>query len=140
MRRVFLVPFLLLALTGCAKEFDQLKQVVSIATTTIANPVDSRDIYRAKNVYAATLQFASDWREYCWSKPYAVLIASTTDRLICENRRSRLRTIQLSKAKAASALSDAQIFVLNHPTLDATSVVTAMWSAVTNFKNAVPAQ
>lgn len=136
MKRILLVPIVLLAITGCA----QFKELVTVATTTITNPVDAIDIYRAKNVYAASLQLASDWRDYCWSKPYAALMADSIAKPVCENRRRRLRTIQFYRVKASTALGDAQVFVLNHPTLNATDVISAAWEAVGNFKAAIPAK
>lgn len=141
MKRLFPIPVLLLVLTlSACGPGTKLGELISTATTTITNPVDAVDIYRAKNVYAASLDLAVAWRNYCWSKPYAVLIADPVARPICQNRRSVVRSIQVAQPKAASALSDAQIFVLNHPTLNATDVITAAWAAVTNFKNAIPAK
>lgn len=141
MKRFLMIPALLLALavSACGPG-SKVGDLISAATTTIVNPVDAVDIYRAKNVYAASLALAVEWRTYCWSKPYAVLMAAPVDKALCQNRRSRVRTIQLSQAKASSALIDAQTFVRDNPTLSATSVITAAWAAVTNFKNAVPAQ
>ena len=138
MRRILIAPALALMLVigGCA----QLSQILSTATTTIVNPVNSVDIYRVKNIYAASLQAAVDWRAFCWSKPYAALMADPVAKPICQHRRPWLRAIQLAKAKASVTINNAVVFVQQHPTLDATAVITAAWAAVTDFKNAIPAQ
>ncbi len=137
MRRILIAPFLALALVlgGCA----QLGEILHVTTTTITNPVSAVDIYRVKTVYAATLQAAVDWRAYCWSKPYADLMNDRIGQPLCQHRRPWLRQIQLAKAKASAAILDAQAFVQNNPTLNASSVIAAAMAAVTNFKNAVPA-
>ncbi len=136
MRRILLAPVLALTLVfgGCA----QLKEFVNVATTTIVNPIDSVDIYRAKNVYAATLQAAVDWRALCWSKPYAQLMNDPVTQPLCQNRRPWLRQIQAAKDKASMAVHDATLFVEMHPTLNASTVIQAAWDAVTKFRNAVP--
>jgi hypothetical protein len=68
MRVAVLSTTLALALGGCAT-LDQVGKVASAVTKDFANPVSATDIYRAENVYAATLQLAVDYRRYCWSKP-----------------------------------------------------------------------
>jgi len=140
MKKIFIAPVLAITLIlgGCAGT--KLGDLIQTATTTIVNPVDSVDIYRLKNTYAVTLQIAVDWRAYCYSKPYAVLMAGSISKPICQNRRNTVRTIQLAKTKAHSAVLDAQNFVTQNPTINASSVITAAWNAVTNFKNAVPAK
>lgn len=137
MKRILLIPFLLLALTACA-DTGKLGQLLTVTTTTITNPVSAIDIYRVKNAYAASLQLAVDYRKFCWSRPYVALLADPLSKPLCQSRRGAVRAIQLAQVKAHSALSDAEIFVLNNPTLNATNVISAAWTAVTNFQNAVP--
>lgn len=139
MRRLWILPVLFLTLfvsAGCATK---VGQAITAATSTFTNPVGPVDIYRVKNVYAASLQLAVDWRDYCYSKPYAVLMAEPAAKLVCQSRRSVVRRIQATQPKAASAVRDAERFVLQNPTLNAASVISAAWDAVNNFKNAVPA-
>lgn len=137
MRRILLLPavaLLALGLAGCA----QIGQVASLVTTTITNPVDSVDIYRAKNGYAATLVAVVQWRDYCWSKPYAALMADPAARPVCENRRPRLRAIQNADNRAFASITTADKFVRNNPTLNAATAIRAALQAVTDFQNVVP--
>lgn len=138
MLRILMLPVMLLALAGCGPG-SKVGDLLSAATSTIINPVDAVDIYRVKNVYAASLQGAVDWRSYCWSKPYAALMADPVANVVCKNRRSTVRAIQAAQLRAASAIDSAQTFVANNPTLNAASVISAAWSAVTSFQAAVPA-
>jgi len=138
MKKILIVLALSLTLTGCAGT--RLGDLVSTVTTTIVNPVSAVDIYRLKNAYAATLQVAVDWRNFCWSKPYAALMADPVAKPICQHRRPWARAIVLAKAKAAVAVTDATIFVRDNPTLNATNVITAGWNALTDLKNAIPAK
>ncbi len=138
MKRILLVSILALALAGCA-QLSQIGGFISTATTTITNPITSVDIYRVKNVYAATLQLVVDYRKYCWDRPYAILIADPIAKPVCQNRRAVIRTAQAAQLKAGSAVRSADNFVTNNPTLSAATVVSAAWAAVTDFQNAVPA-
>ena len=139
MRRFLTIPVLFFALVLPACAPGDIGQFLRVTTTTITNPVDAVDIYRIKNAYAATLQLAVDWRAYCYSRPYAALMADPTARPICQNRRGTVRLIQANQPKAASAIVSAQIFVRDNPTLNASTFITAAWNAVTNFKAAIPA-
>jgi hypothetical protein len=138
MKRILLIPILALALAGCA-QLSQVSSFISTATTTITNPITPVDIYRVKNVYAATLQLAVDYRKYCWDRPYAVLIADPIAKPVCQNRRVVVRIGQAAQLKAGSAIRSADDFVTNNPTLSAATVVSAAWKAVTDFQSAVPA-
>jgi hypothetical protein len=124
--RFLIVPLLLftLGLAGCAG---------------ITNPVSGTNIYQAKTLYAGTLELVVKWRELCWSKPYAALMADPIARPVCENRRSRLRTIQSADDKAFAAITVAENFVTANPTLNAGTAVSAAWNAATAFSKAVPA-
>ena len=107
-------------------------------TTTITNPVTSVDIYRVKNTYAAADQLVVDYRKYCWSQPYAALMADPIAKPICQNRRPVVRAAQSYRAKASFAIGQADTFIRNNPTLNASTVVTAAWSAVTAYQNSIP--
>lgn len=136
MRKILAVLAVTLTLGGCA----QLREALTVATTTIVNPVDSVDIYRAKNVYAATLQIAVDWETLCWSKPYAQLMNDPITQPLCQKRRPIRRAIKDAKDKASMAVHDAVLFVEMNPTLNAATVVSAAWDAVNKFKNVIPAK
>lgn len=139
MKKLFLIPVLLLSLavvgcSGAAKVAD----LVSTVTTPITNPVGKVDIYRAKNVYAATVSLAVDYRTYCWSKPYSALLADPVANPICKSRRAVVRKIQAADTKAFFAIRKAERFVQKNPTVTAASVISAAWTAVRQFQNAVP--
>ena len=127
MRRYFILPVMLatLALAGCAGG------IVSTVTSSITNPVNQVDIYRAKNVYAATLELAVGYRNYCWARSYAALMADPIARPVCRGRRAVVRTMQSADTRAFAALDAADKFVRNNPTLNAASLIGAAWTAVT---------
>lgn len=133
-RKVFSVAILAVALTGCAT----VDGIVTVATTTITNPITSTDIYRVKNTYAAANQLVVDYRAYCWSQPYAALMVDPIAKPICQNRRPVVRAAQSYRAKAAFAIGQADTFIRNNPTLNAATVVNAAWSAVTAYQNSIP--
>ncbi len=138
MRRFLLLPVILIALavSGCAGT--KVGDLLSVATSTVTNPVRSVDIYRVKNVYAATLQLVVDYRKYCWDRSYAVLMADPVAKPVCRYRRIVVRTAQTTQVKAGSAIRSADSFVRDNPTLNASNVIGAAWQAVTDFQNAVP--
>ena len=107
--------------------------------TTVTNPVTSVDIYRVKNVYAATLEAAKAWRNYCWGMTYATILSSPIAKPICQNRRQTLRLIQSTESKAKAAISYADNWIRANPTVSATSVIGPAWDAVTLFQKSVPA-
>src|SRR5678816_1504383 len=119
------------ATAGCVTTGD-------LVTGTLTNPVTGVDIWRLKNTYAATLQLANDWRAYCYSKPYSVLMADPIAKPVCQNRRQTVRQIQRYQPVAGTAVRQADVFVTNNPTLNAGSVIGIAWSAVTAFQNVVP--
>lgn len=136
MKRILTAIAIVSAVTfgGCA----QVKEFVDATTTTITNPVSAVDIYRVKNVYAATLQAAVDWRTYCYSKSYKAILADPVMKPVCQNRRAVVLAVQSAQPKAASALKSAEDFVAQNPTINATAAISAAWAAVANFKNAIP--
>jgi hypothetical protein len=132
MKRLLLIPLLLagLALGGCLQTVSDVAKAV---TTTITNPVGGKNIYQAKLVYASTLEIAVKYREYCWSKPYDVLLQEPL--AICKNRRGNVRQMQAARLKASAAIRSAEKFVRENPTLNATSAIGAAWTAVTDFQS-----
>jgi hypothetical protein len=133
-----LVPLVLaLSLAGCGPAA-KLGDLVSAVTTPITNPVSTTDIYRVKNVYAATLELAVKYREYCWSKPYEALMADPVGSRLCQSRRQVVRSIQTAQVKAKVAINRADAFVRNNPTFTATTAISEAWTAVREFQNAVP--
>lgn len=137
MKRIIVAAILSLALSGCAG-IEKAGQLVTTVTATIVNPVGPIDIYRVKNAYAGALELAVSYRAYCWSKPYAALMADPVSRPICERRRAVIRAAQQYRVQARAAIVSAENFIRNNPTLNAASAVSAAWQAVTDFQNAIP--
>jgi hypothetical protein len=143
MKRLSLLPGLLLALTvaGCSSvdmgKFlpGNVGKFVTAVTTTVTNPVRSIDIYRVKNVHAATLEIGVKYRKFCWSKPYAALLADPVGKAACKSRRAVVLALQDADSKAFAAISAADRFVRDNPTVNATSAITAAWTAVTDFQS-----
>lgn len=136
-----LAPFVLvlaLALNACAPA-QKVVDFVTVATQTVANPLDEVDIYRVKNVYAAGLELADAYRDYCWKRPYAVLMADPIARPFCQNRRAMVRTMQATALRASNAIRVADDFIRANPTGNAVSYVRAAWTAVQDFRAAIPA-
>lgn len=139
MKRILLLPTLLLALavSACGPG-SKVGDLLTAATTTITNPVDAVDIYRVKNVYAASLDLMVKYREFCWSKPYAALMADPVAKPTCQSRRAAVRAMQSAQVNAHAAIAAAEDFVRNNPTLNAATAIAAAWSAVTTFQNTMP--
>lgn len=132
------IALVALSLAGCATLPGPLGDAVRVLTTTITNPVGDTDIYRVRNAYAATLELAVEYRRYCWSQPYAVLMADPVAKPVCERRRAVVRAFQRARGNASAALAAAEIFIMENPTLSAATAVSAAWKAVADFKSAVP--
>lgn len=137
---LLLVALSLSACAGLPGPSGGIGGVIRAVTTPIANPVDSVDIYRLKNTYAAALTLAVKYREYCWSKPYGQLMRDAAAKAVCQHRRQVVRTIQKYRPPAGMAVQRAETFVLQNPTLSATSVIASAWDAVTAFRQAIPLQ
>lgn len=137
MKRFLILCAVALSLSGCATG-TKLGDLIQVATTTVTNPIGSTDIYRVQNAYAAALEVVVEYRRYCWSQPYAVLMADPVSKPICEKRRAVVRVAQTARRNARGALNAAENFVANNPTLNAASTIDAAWKAVADFKNSIP--
>lgn len=133
MRKLFLVPLLVLLLGAC-----QPVTIPGVTSPPLINPVTNVDIYRVKNTYAATLELAKQWRAYCWSKSYAQIIANPIMKPVCQNRRATVRAIQKYQPIAGTAIRKADTFVRNNPTISAAGAIGLAWDAVTDFQRVVP--
>lgn len=137
MRRLLLVAVLAIGLGGCAtlnSSGTSILQGGQSITAPITNPVQPVTVYQVKNVYAAALELADGYREYCWARPYAILMADPLTKPICQNRRPNVRRLQKTQAKASAAIQTVDNFVRNNPTLSATQVLSAAWTAVQDFQ------
>lgn len=142
MKRFLILCAVALSLGGCATVGGVVEGALNlpanILTGTVRNPVAPVNIYQARVVYASTLEIANGYREYCWSKSYAVLMADPVGR-ICQRRRAIVRALQAADTKAYSALRTADSFVRNNPTLDATTVIREAIVAVRSFQDVAAA-
>jgi ElaB/YqjD/DUF883 family membrane-anchored ribosome-binding protein len=137
-RLLLLLPLLLtLPVAGCVTA-GQIGDLVTAATTTVDNPVGAVDLYRAKNTYAASLELVVRYRDECWKRPYAVLMADPIYAPVCKDRRAVVRQAQNLRHTAGAAIKAADNFIRDNPTLNAASAIAAAIKAVTDFKSAVP--
>lgn len=134
MRKIVLAVTLALSLAGCGHFGDVFKLV----TASIDNPISGVDIYRVKNTYAAALEIAAEYRRYCWSASYKVLMSDPVAKPLCQKRRAVVRAIDSADDKASAAIGAAESFVAKNPTISAITVIGAAWDAVTAFKASIP--
>jgi hypothetical protein len=134
MKRLVLVFALALSLGGCAGT--PAGDALRVATSTITNPVKEVNIYQVKTGYAAVLEVVAGYRDYCWSKPFAALMADPIAKPVCEHRRSVMRAAQKADDRAHDAIVRAETFIRNNPTINAVSVVREAWAAVQDFQSA----
>lgn len=125
-------------LGGCAGT--PLGDMISIANAQIANPITATNVYQVKNGYAAALQVAADWRQYCFSMKYRAIMADPIAKPVCSSRRSVVRAIRTYGPVAGKAVQDAESFVAQHPTLDASTVISVAMQAVAKFRAVIPAK
>lgn len=139
MKRLLMIPALLLALTVSAcGPGTKVGDLISLATSTVTNPVTAVNVYQVKNGYAAALELAVAYRSYCWSKSYAAILKDPVMKPLCQSRRSAVRSIQKAQLQAHDAIDQAQEFVRLNPTLDASAVIALAVKAVGSFRSAVP--
>jgi hypothetical protein len=133
MKRLLIVFAVALSLGGCAGT--PFGDALRVATSTYNNPVRAVNIYQVKEGYAAVLEVANGWREYCYASPYALLMKDPIAGPVCRNRRSILRAIQSADTKAFAAITRAETFIRANPTINAVSVVSEAWAAVKDFQS-----
>jgi predicted small secreted protein len=142
MRRINLAAALVavsLTLGGCMT-LSEIGTAFHYATASVNNPVSATNIYQIKNGYAAAAQLAVEYRNYCWSASYRVLMADPVGKALCKSRRPVTRAIMAADSKAFFAVSAAENFVRDNPTLSAATVISAAAKAVADFRNAIPAK
>lgn len=105
---------------------------------SVPNPITNVDIYRVKNVYAATLELSVKWRAYCYEVSYAQILADPIRKPVCKDRRKIVRQIQRYQPLAGKAVRKADEFVRANPTVNAASIVGPAWDAVVAFQSVVP--
>jgi hypothetical protein len=117
MKKIILALALSLGLAACAN---------------VPNPISGVTLYQVKNVYAIGLQLVVDYRNYCWARPYAVLMADSVAKPLCQNRRANVRAAQKAKGVAKQAVDAATA-------VNSGSLISAAWDAVNIFRTSVPA-
>jgi len=135
MKRLFVVFALAFSLAGCAGT--PFGEALRVATSTYNNPVGPVDIYRAKVVYAATLELVVAYREYCWKRQFAVLMNDPVAGPLCKDRRAVVRRMQAADDKANLALIKADNFARQNPSGTPIALIGAAVVAVNEFKNLV---
>lgn len=136
MKRIIAITLLGLSLAGCAGLAEKVLNLpAGVLATSISNPIAPVNIYQAKTVYAATLELANSYRDYCYSKPFAALMANPVSKPVCKSRRAIVRAMGAADDKAIAAIKTADNFVTNNPTLDATKAIRAAIAAVTDFQS-----
>lgn len=136
MRRINLAAVLVavsVSLGGCMT-LDEIGAAFRFSTASAANPVSVVNIYQARNAYGAILTVADEWRTYCYSASYKVLMDNPVSRPVCSRRRAVLRNILKYGPKASQLLDQAEAFVRDHPTLDASLVISAAVDAIAKFR------
>lgn len=140
MKRLFLVLTLALGLSGCITLDSSGVSVLrggSSLTASIANPATPVTIFQVKSVYAAALDLANGYRDYCYARPYKALMADPVSAAVCKSRRSIVAKLQVADDNAADAIANADTFIKANPTLSAVTVIRAAYAAVTNFQGAI---
>jgi hypothetical protein len=138
MKRYLAILAVAFTLNGCAGT--PAGDALRVLTTTYNNPVGEVDVYRVQNAYAAALSLVAEYRRYCWSKPYAAIVADPIMKPVCEKRRAVVRVAQMARRNARAALDAAETFIINNPTLNAATAVRGAWDAVAQFQNSIPAK
>jgi hypothetical protein len=118
------------ALTGCVNGPNGTK--VFLPTASVVNPVTPLSLYDIKATYAIA-QVGAD----TYIQRYRDGFRCTTTKLesvtnLC-SRRSIVLKMQDADRKAQVAMGKADTFILNNPTIDASSVISAAQLAVTAF-------
>jgi hypothetical protein len=134
MKRFLILCAFAITLGGCAGT--PVGDALRVATSTVTNPVKEVNIYQVKSGYAAVLEVAASYRDYCWSKSFAALMADPIAKPICEHRRSVMRAVDKADDRAFDAITRAETFIRNNPTISAVSVVREAWAAVQDFQSA----
>jgi hypothetical protein len=130
MRKIILAVTLALSLAGCATLPDGTK--VFLPTASVKNPVTSLSLYDIKATYAIA-QAGAD----AYVQRYRDGFRCTKSKLesvtnLC-SRRSIVVKMQAADQQAQIALGKADTFIMNNPTIDASSVISAAQLAVNAF-------
>lgn len=138
MKRFLILFAVALSLGGCAGT--PVGDALRVATSTYANPAGPVNIYQVREGYAAVLEVAVAYREYCYpTKPFKSYKALMDDPIagpVCKSRRRIVTTIKVADERAFNAISRAEAFIRANPTINAVSVIREAWAAVQDFQSA----
>src|SRR4051812_44192457 len=107
MRKLFLAAALTVSLGGCAT-FDNIRDVISIGTSSVANPVTKERLYQLES--AATIVFAglNGWKDSC------------VRGLINVNCKDQIAQVQVYTRQIPPYLTQLRAFVKNNDQVNAT--------------------
>jgi hypothetical protein len=136
MKRFLILCAVAISLGGCAGT--PAGDALRVATSTVTNPVQPVNIYQVKTVYSAVLEVADRYR--------VTAGASRSPRSWPTQSPSRFASIAAASCarstmpttRAHDAITRAEVFVRNNPTINAASVVREAWAAVLEFQRAAP--
>lgn len=120
MRKIFLIIGLAVALGGCS--FETVKNAIAVATSSAVNPVSTTRLSQAVSAYGVTLSGMVAYRDSCNKK------------LIGRSCRDIVVKLQEADKKAQVAIIEANTFVKNNPTLNASGVIETAISSINAFK------
>lgn len=126
MRRFFLVAAMALSLAGCATTGGAL-------TLSTSNPVKVNQLAAVEAGYGAALSVALKYKHL----PLCKTGTNELSGALCA-RRSVIVKIQSANRVAHASVVTARNFVRQHPTVDATAVISTAMDAVSQFRAAIP--
>lgn len=106
-------------------------------TAPIKNPAQPVNIYQVKLVYGTALDLANEYRDYCYARPYATLMADAVAGPVCKRRRFIVTKLGEADDRASAAISKAEDFIARNPTISAATVVREAYAAVVNFQGVI---
>lgn len=143
MRRFLVLPVMLIALTlgGCAGT--KLGDLYDAATATFTNPATPTTLYQAEVIFEGSQKLVLKYQHDCFGSnlpPYpisfAMIKADPVLSIQCNHRFSRYNVMKAAEDKAFTAISLARVFIINNPTGNATSYISAAISAVIAYRGA----
>jgi hypothetical protein len=130
MRKLLLAVTLSLYVAGCATLPNGQK--VFLPTASVANPVTPMSLYDIKATYAIAQAGADAYIQRYRDGHRCTKTALESVTNLC-SRRSIVLKMQMADSKAQVALGQVDTFIMNNPTLDASSAIAAAQLAVNAF-------
>lgn len=140
MKRFLVLCAVALSLGGCLTLDPNATSVFkggTSITAPIKNPAQPVNIYQVKLVYDTALGLANEYRDYCYARPYATLMADPIAGPTCKSRRFIVTKLGEADDKASAAIAKAEDFIARNPTISAATVVREAYAAVVNFQGVI---